>query len=103
VVAGGANNQLARNEHGEALKARNILYAPDYVINGGGIIRVAGQIFDWSDGEIERRVLGIGATLAEIFRRADAEGTPTNAVADRLAEERMRAGVKPVLKAAAAE
>ena len=103
VVAGGANNQLARDEHGEVLKARNILYAPDYVINGGGIIRVAGQIFDWSDAEIERRVLGIAATLDEIFLRADAEGTPTNAVADRIANERMRAGAKPVLKAAAAE
>jgi len=103
VVAGGANNQLARDEHGEALKARNILYAPDYVINGGGVIRVAGQIFDWSDAEIERRVLGIAATLGEIFQRADAEGTPTNVIADRIAEERMRAAANPALKAVAAE
>jgi leucine dehydrogenase len=103
VIAGGANNQLARDEHGEALKARNILYAPDYVINGGGIIRVAGQIFGWSDGEIEQRVLGIAGTLGEIFRRADSEGITTNAIADRIAEERMQAGMKPALKVAAAE
>jgi len=89
VVAGGANNQLAREDDGAALRARNILYAPDYVINGGGIIRVAGQIFGWSDAEIERRVLGIGTTLTEIFRRADAEGLPTHAIANRIAEERM--------------
>jgi leucine dehydrogenase len=103
VVAGAANNQLARDVHGEALQARDILYAPDYVINGGGIIRVAGQIFGWSDAEIERRVLGIAGTLAAIFKRADTEGVATNLIADRIAEERMRAGAKPQLKAAAAE
>ena len=49
IVAGGANNQLARDAHGAMLSERGILYAPDYVINGGGIIRVAAQIYDWSD------------------------------------------------------
>lgn len=94
VVAGAANNQLARDEGGAALKARGILYAPDYVINGGGIICVAGQIFNWDDKEIERRVLAIGDTLGQIFRRAEAEGRPTSAIADRLAEERMAAARK---------
>jgi leucine dehydrogenase len=98
VVAGGANNQLARDEHGAALKQRGILYAPDYVINGGGIIRVAGQIFGWADAEIERRVLAISDTLMQIFRRADGDGVPTNTVADRIAEERMAAS--PQAKAA---
>jgi leucine dehydrogenase len=92
VIAGGANNQLALAKHGEALRAREILYAPDYVINGGGIIRVAGQIFDWRDDDIETRVLAIADTLSEIFRRADKEGTPTSAIADRMAEERMARG-----------
>ncbi|HEX3673787.1 MAG TPA: Glu/Leu/Phe/Val dehydrogenase dimerization domain-containing protein [Rhizomicrobium sp.] len=100
VVAGGANNQLLRNEHGEALKARGILYAPDYVINGGGIIRVAGQIHNWSEAEIESRVRAIGGTLTEIFRRAEAENQTTNAVADRIAEERMAAGKTVAAKAA---
>jgi len=96
VVAGGANNQLARDEHGAALKARGILYAPDYVINGGGVIRVAGQIFDWNDADIERRVLAIADTLTNIFRRADREDVPPSLIADRMAEERMAhgAGVK---------
>jgi leucine dehydrogenase len=92
VIAGGANNQLLRDEHGAALKVRGILYAPDYVINGGGIIRVAGQIHDWSDAEIERRVLAIAGTLSQIFRRADVQDLPTNVIADRMAEERMAAG-----------
>lgn len=92
VIAGGANNQLAAGRLGETLRARDILYAPDYVINGGGIIRVAGQIFAWPDEDIERRVLAIADTLKEIFRRADSEGLSTHLIADRMAEERMAAG-----------
>jgi leucine dehydrogenase len=89
VVAGGANNQLARDEHGAMLTAHSILYAPDYVINGGGIIRVAGQIYEWDDAEIERRVCAIGDTLTRIFTRADSEALPTNVIADRMAQERI--------------
>jgi leucine dehydrogenase len=99
VIAGAANNQLARDEQGKMLQARGILYAPDYAINGGGIIRVAAQIYDWSDAEVERRVLKIGDTLREIFRRSDIEGLATNEVADRIAEERM--AKKPVQAKAA--
>ena len=99
VVAGGANNQLATASDGDALRARNILYAPDYVINGGGIIRVAGQMFNWKDADIEARVLAIADTLTEIFRRADNEGVTTAVVADRMAEERMAKG-RAKLKAA---
>jgi glutamate dehydrogenase/leucine dehydrogenase len=100
VIAGGANNQLAKAGDGEALMARDILYAPDYVINGGGIIRVAGQIFDWRDDDIEKRVLGIADTLTEIFRRADSESVSTAQVADRMAEERMAAAGRSRLRAA---
>ena len=95
VVAGGANNQLARDEHGAMLAERKILYAPDYAINGGGIIRVAGQICGWSDGEIERRTLAIADTLTAIFRRADTEKRPTNLVADAMAQERIAKAGKP--------
>lgn len=94
VVAGGANNQLAEARHGALLRERGVLYAPDYVINGGGIIRVAGQIFSWNDADIEARVMAIADTLDEIFRRADAENLPTSVIADRIAEERMVAGRK---------
>jgi len=100
VVAGGANNQLARDRHGAMLREREILYAPDYVINGGGIIRVAAQIENWSDAEVERRVLSIADTLSAIFQRAAKEGAPTNTVADRMAEERMARGKAGAARAA---
>jgi leucine dehydrogenase len=92
VIAGGANNQLERDVHGDLLRDRDILYAPDYVINGGGIIRVAGQIESWSDADIERRVLAIAPTLTAIFERARREGRTTNAVADEMARERIARG-----------
>jgi len=102
VVAGGANNQLARDPHGKVLMDRGILYAPDYVINGGGIIRVAGQIYDWEEVEVERRTLGIADTLTAIFKRADADHLPTNVIADHIAEERI-AAAKTVTSKVAAE
>jgi leucine dehydrogenase len=91
VVAGAANNQLAHDTDGAALAARGILYAPDYVINGGGVICVAGQIFAWNNAEIERRVRAIADRLAQIFSRSEQEGAPTSTIADRIAEERMNA------------
>ena len=95
VVAGAANNQLARDHHGAMLREKGVLYAPDYVINGGGVICVAGQILSWSDAEIEKRVRAIAPTLAHIFARSEAEGAPTNAIADRMAVERMAQGARP--------
>jgi leucine dehydrogenase len=92
VIAGGANNQLERDRHGAVLRERGVLYAPDYVINGGGVICVAGQIFGWSDSEIETRTRSIPLTLARIFTRADAENAPTNEIADRMAQERLANG-----------
>jgi leucine dehydrogenase len=89
VVAGAANNQLAHDSDGAELRARGILYAPDYVINGGGVICVAGQIFDWGNAEIERRVRAIADRLTKIFQRGDQENAPTSVIADRMAEERM--------------
>ena len=101
VVAGAANNQLARDSQGRTLMERGILYAPDYVINGGGIICVAGQIYGWDNDEIERRTRAIADTLTTIFHRADTERQPTSLIADRMAEERMAAGRKLASKVAA--
>lgn len=86
IVAGAANNQLALPEDGALLRARGVLYCPDYVINAGGVISIAheGPAFDRARmmGEVAR----IGETLAQIFRAADAAALPTEVVADRRAE-----------------
>ncbi len=94
IVAGSANNQLAEDRHGTDLAARGILYAPDYVINAGGIIEIAhGPDFggDHDEAKIYAHLDRIGDTLAEIFSRAESENAPTNVIADRTAEGRFRA------------
>ena len=90
VVAGSANNQLAEDRHGAALMRRGILYAPDYVINAGGIIIITHEGPDYSPADAFAHVAGIHDTVHEIFARAEAEGVPTNVAADRIAEERFR-------------
>jgi len=96
VIAGAANNQLATPKHGNALHERGILYAPDYVLNAGGIIDIAYQQQGDSRKDMLAHVEGIGSTLAEILDRADAESTPTYQVADQLAEERFSRQEAPV-------
>jgi leucine dehydrogenase len=91
VVAGAANNQLAGPEDAERLRAAGILYAPDYVINGGGALHGIGlERLGWDEAELDRRVEGIGATLTRIFESADREGITTDEAAERLAAERLR-------------
>jgi leucine dehydrogenase len=89
IVAGAANNPLGAEIHGEALRRRGILYAPDYVINAGGLIHVASELHGWGREETLARIRRIAGTLAEIFARADAERAATNAVAERMARERI--------------
>ena len=92
VVAGAANNQLLADRNGEKLKQHRILYAPDYVINAGGLIALS--LARTPDGYTAEQALSltarIGDTLAEIFSRADSEDRPTNTVADSIARERVR-------------
>ncbi len=95
VVAGAANNQLATAEDGERLRERGILYAPDYVINAGGIIAVSHEILnDFEQSRVVAKVEAIGDRLAQIFSEADRDGMATAAVADRLAEAKIAAGRK---------
>ncbi len=91
VVAGAANNQLADEQHGEALADAGILYAPDYVINAGGVIQVGDELHPdgWSQARVTARVEGIGDRLAAVFQRARADRLPTAVAADRVAEERI--------------
>ena len=89
VVAGAANNQLATPEDGEALRAAGVLYAPDYVINAGGIISVAREYYGGTEAQVIEDIQGIPARLSEIFERARREGRAPNEVADRMARERL--------------
>ena len=94
IVAGAANNQLASPEHGLALQDRGILYAPDYVINAGGIIQVGSELTGESTRSVETRVRAIGETLLSVFQAADAEGISTSEAADRIAMKRISAQPK---------
>jgi leucine dehydrogenase len=89
IVAGAANNQLARSHHGDELHARGILYAPDYAINAGGLINVYGEIHEWSGERSKRKAGDIYNTLLRIFERAKSENVPTHIAADRVAESRI--------------
>jgi leucine dehydrogenase len=93
VIAGAANNQLAREADGEALTQAGILYAPDYVINAGGIISVAREYEGGvTAAQVKAEIERIPARLSEIFERARREGRPTSAIADQMARERLAAG-----------
>ena len=93
IVAGGANNQLARPEHGAVLAARDILYAPDYVINAGGIISVATEYLARRDGrmvdvaEVNALVEQIPGRLESIWQESASSGISADVVADRMAQK----------------
>ena len=86
VIAGAANNQLATEDDGVRLTEHGILYAPDYVINAGGIINVAHEYLgNGDDDEVRADVEKIPQRLESIFATAEASGKPTNIVANELA------------------
>ena len=91
VIAGGANNQLAEDRHGDELERREILYAPDYVINGGGVINVYGELNRWPAERSLKKAGEIYDTLLRIFEIARTERIPTYRAADRLAQQRIAA------------
>ncbi|MEU5551760.1 MULTISPECIES: Glu/Leu/Phe/Val dehydrogenase [unclassified Micromonospora] len=89
VVAGAANNQLAHSGVEKLLADRGILYAPDYVVNAGGVIQVADEIEGFDFDRAKLRATRIFDTTREILRLADTDGVPPAVAADRLAERRM--------------
>ncbi|MEE6309968.1 Glu/Leu/Phe/Val dehydrogenase [Plantactinospora veratri] len=89
VVVGAANNQLAHPGIEKLLADRGVLYAPDYVVNAGGVIQVADEIEGFNFERAKLRATRIYDTTREILRLADAEGVPPAVAADRLAERRM--------------
>jgi leucine dehydrogenase len=87
IVAGGANNQLATPEDGRRLHQRGILYAPDYVINAGGIINVCTEYVGDGDASLVRqRIEGIPVRLEQIWAESASNGLDPAAVADAMAQ-----------------
>ena len=91
IVAGAANNVLAEPRHGDELERRKVLYAPDYVINAGGLISVYGEVSGWTRERVLRQAGEIHGTLLRLFERSRDEGVPPHVAADRLAAERIDA------------
>lgn len=90
IVAGSANNVLKEEKHGDMLAEKGILYAPDYVINAGGVINVYQEIIGYDRQESENKVIKIYDRLLEIFKIAKAENITTAEAADRMAERRIQ-------------
>jgi leucine dehydrogenase len=91
IIAGSANNILLEARHGAALAERGILYAPDYVINAGGLINVADELEGYNQTRATRRVARIYDSVKSIIAIAKRDGVPTNVAADTLALERIDA------------
>lgn len=90
IIAGAANNQLATELHDELLKSKGILYAPDYVINAGGIINVSYE-HAYDANASRKQVEGIYDTLTQVFKQASSNNLPTGQVAAQLAQEKLAA------------
>jgi glutamate dehydrogenase/leucine dehydrogenase len=90
VIAGAANNQLAESEDAERFAERGILYAPDFVVNAGGVIHLASlEMFGETVERRDERIAAIADTLNEVFRISEAEGISTERAADRIVQRRL--------------
>ena len=90
IVAGAANNQLLEERHGARLRDRNILYAPDYVANAGGVLNGCRELFDWTAAQSLSKIDEIYDTILSIYESARAQDITTNKAADQLAEDRLK-------------
>ena len=90
IVAGSANNQLAHQKHGMLLRERDILYAPDFVVNAGGLIYVAAVYDHVSIQQAKHQTNNLYQILTEIFTQSEEENLATNTVAEKIALERLR-------------
>jgi leucine dehydrogenase len=89
IVAGGANNQLLEERHGDKLEELGIQYAPDYVANAGGVINVFGEVAGWDSDRALRKADDIYDTVLQVFQIAKTDGIHSYEAADRLAERRL--------------
>jgi leucine dehydrogenase len=91
IICGAANNQLATEADGARLLARGITYAPDYVVNAGGIINVSAEYLGESADVVEGRIRAIAPRLMRVLETARAQGAPPHEAADRMVRERLAA------------
>ena len=97
AIAGGANNQLESPADADALALRGIAYAPDFVINAGGVLHGGGlEEQHWTRSELDARLGGIGDAVYDIFQRAERDGISTDAAARRIALDRIASGATQV-------
>ncbi|AKU97134.1 Leucine dehydrogenase [Labilithrix luteola] len=89
IVAGAANNQLAEPRHGDDLYARDILYAPDYAINAGGLVNVAQEVLGYDAKKAREKTMTIYDTIYEIADRSRKTDAPTYKIADMMVEEKL--------------
>ncbi|AZV44257.1 branched-chain amino acid dehydrogenase [Peribacillus asahii] len=89
VIAGSANNQLKNSLHGEQLHEKGIIYAPDYVINAGGVINVADELIGYNRERTLKKVENIYDNITKVFEIAKRDNIPTYKAANRMAEERI--------------
>ncbi|MCO5792571.1 MAG: Glu/Leu/Phe/Val dehydrogenase [Blastomonas sp.] len=94
IVCGAANNQLADPAVGKVLADRDVLYAPDYLVNAGGIINVAGEYLGWLPSEVDRRIGDIAPRLQALLDRARDENSRTEVIADRMANDIVAAAAR---------
>ena len=97
IICGGANNQLKEERHGEQLEKQGMTYAPDYVVNGGGLINVYGELQEWALERAKRKAGDIYDTTLRVYQIAQELKIPSYAAADKLAEQRIEA-IKPLRK-----
>lgn len=102
IVCGAANNVLATDAAGDRLAEREVLYAPDYVVNAGGIINVAAEYLGWSREEADERVRQTGGRLSAVFDHAELLGVAPHRAADLLARQRIASGRAQLVTARAA-
>src|SRR6185436_6205609 len=94
IIAGAANNQLGEERHGDVLDEKGITYAPDYVINAGGLVNVNAELQGWTMERARNKAGEIYYTILTVFDIAKEEGIPSYRAADRLAERRIAAIAK---------
>jgi len=97
IIAGAANNQLASDDMGDRLFAAGKIYAPDYLINSGGIIDIYYDREGYDYGKVREHIGKIAENLLEIYKESESQGMATNRVADKIAESRF---IAPTVDAA---